>query len=129
MSYTALADTFILWNFIIEKTSLSGVSFREEMFSTSEIDVVETTIALTSLSTSQAALNEASKIHGKMIMISDFIMRIRDIILLIWNNNFISILLFYLRGKYHKRKCWKLFCHRTSDRDYERWNFSTTIDE
>ena len=73
---TALADTLILWNFIIEKTSLSGVSFREEMFSTSEIDVVETTIALTSSSSSQAALNEVSKIHGKMIMISDCIMRI-----------------------------------------------------
>ena len=56
---------------------MSGVSFREEMFSTSEIDVVETTIALTSSSSSQAALNEVSKIHGKMIMISDCIMRIK----------------------------------------------------
>ena len=55
---------------------MSGVSFREEMFSTSEIDVVETTIALTSSSTSQAAINEAPKIHGKMKMISKCIMRI-----------------------------------------------------
>ena len=75
----ALADTLILWNFIIEKTSLSGVSFREEMFSTSEIDVVETTIALTSSSTSQAAINEAPKIHGKMKMISKCIMRISSL--------------------------------------------------
>ena len=56
---------------------MSGVSFREEMFSTSEIDVVETTIALTSSSTSQAAINEVPKIHGKMKMISKCIMRIK----------------------------------------------------
>ena len=34
----------------IEKMSLSGTSFREEMFSTSEIELVETTITVTTQS-------------------------------------------------------------------------------
>ena len=49
----------------LEKTSLSGVSFQEEMFSTSEIELVETTIAVTQHSPSTITLKDTYKTHGK----------------------------------------------------------------
>ena len=49
---------------IIEKTSLSGTSFPEEMFSTSEIELVETTIAVTNHSISSITLKDTTKILG-----------------------------------------------------------------
>ena len=48
----------------LEKTSLSGTSFPEEMFSTSEIELVETTIAVTNHSTSSITLKETTKLLG-----------------------------------------------------------------
>ena len=49
----------------LEKTSLSGISFQEEMFSTSEIELVETTIAVTQHSPSTITLKDTYKTHGK----------------------------------------------------------------
>ena len=51
--------------FDLEKTSLSGISFQEEMFSTSEIELVETTIAVTQHSPSTITLKDTYKTHGK----------------------------------------------------------------
>ena len=50
----------------LEKTSLSGLSFQEEMFSTSEIELVETTIAVTQQSPSTITLKDTYKSHGKI---------------------------------------------------------------
>ena len=48
-----------------DKTSLSGISFQEEMFSTSEIELIETTIAVTQHSPSSITLNAESGVYGK----------------------------------------------------------------
>ena len=54
-------NTFLL----LEKVSLSGTSFREEMFSTSEIELVETTITVTTQSstTTQGMAEEYTTSH------------------------------------------------------------------